>query len=175
MSEPIINVLFLCTGNSARSILAEAILNKDGAGRFHAFSAGSKPKGVVNPFAIKVLEGRGYSTEGLRSKSFEEFTGAGAPAMDFVFTVCDNAAGEACPVWPGQPMTAHWGIEDPAAVQGTDIQKESAFDMAFYYLERRISLFRNLPLKSLDQLALGARLRGIGQTEGASRHSADVA
>jgi len=174
MSEPIINVLFLCTGNSARSILAEAILNKDGAGRFHAFSAGSKPKGVVNPFAIKVLEGRGYPTEGLRSKSFEEFTGAGAPAMDFVFTVCDNAAGEACPVWPGQPMTAHWGIEDPAAVQGTDIQKESAFDVAFYYLERRISLFRNLPLKSLDQLALGARLRGIGQTEGASRHRADV-
>ena len=175
MSEPIINVLFLCTGNSARSILAEAILNKDGAERFHAFSAGSKPTGVVNPLAIKVLEGRGYPTEGLRSKSFEEFTGAGAPAMDFVFTVCDNAAGEACPVWPGQPMTAHWGIEDPAAVQGTDIQKESAFDMAFYYLERRISLFRNLPLKRLDQLALGARLRGIGQTEGASRHRADVA
>ena len=147
----------------------------DGAGRFHAFSAGSQPKGVVNPFALKVLEGRGYPTEGLRSKSWEEFARSGAPVMDFVFTVCDNAAGEACPVWTGQPVTAHWGIEDPTAVQGTDIQKELAFDMAFYYLERRISLFRNLPLKSLDQLALGARLRGIGQTEGASRRRVDVA
>jgi arsenate reductase len=175
MSELILNVLFLCTGNSARSILAEAILNKDGAGRFHAFSAGSKPRGVVNTFAVKVLETRGYPTEGLRSKGFEEFAGAGAPVMDFMFTLCDNAAGEACPILPGQPMTAHWGIEDPAAVQGTDIQKESAFDMAFYYLERRISLFRNLPLKGLDQVALGARLRGIGQTEGASKRRADVA
>jgi hypothetical protein len=115
---------------------------------------------VVNPFAIKVLENRGYPTEGLRSKGFDEFAGAGAPRMDFVFTVCDDAAGETCPVWPGQPMTAHWGIEDPAAVQGTDVQKEVAFDLAFYYLERRISLFRNLPLKSLDQLTLNARLRG---------------
>jgi arsenate reductase len=175
MSEPIFNVLFLCTGNSARSILAEAILNKDGAGRFHAFSAGSQPKGAVNPFAIKVLENRGYPTEGLRSKSWEEFARAGAPRMDFVFTVCDNAAGETCPVWPGQPMTAHWGIEDPAAVQGTDVSKEAAFDLAFYYLERRISLFRNLPLKSLDQLTLSARLRGIGQTEGTTRRRADVA
>ena len=174
MFEPIFNVLFLCTGNSARSILAEAILNKDGAGRFHAFSAGSQPKGVVNPFAIKVLENRGYPTEGLRSKSWEEFARADAPRMDFVFTVCDDAAGETCPVWPGQPMTAHWGIEDPATVQGTDVQKEVAFDLAFYYLERRISLFRNLPLKSLDQLTLSARLRGIGQTEGMTRHRADV-
>ena len=174
MSEPIFNVLFLCTGNSARSILAEAILNKDGAGRFHAFSAGSQPKGVVNPFAIKMLENRGYPTEGLRSKSWEEFTRADAPRMDFVFTVCNDAAGETCPVWPGQPMTAHWGIEDPATVQGTDVQKEVAFDLAFYYLERRISLFRNLPLKSLDQLTLSARLRGIGQTEGMTRHRADV-
>ncbi|HZM06921.1 MAG TPA: arsenate reductase ArsC, partial [Methylocella sp.] len=173
MSEPIFNVLFLCTGNSARSILAEAILNKDGAGRFHAFSAGSQPKGVVNPFAIKVLENRGYPTEGLRSKSWEEFARADAPRMDFVFTVCDDAAGETCPVWPGQPMTAHWGIEDPATVHGTDVQKEVAFDLAFYYLERRISLFRNLPLKSLDQLTLSARLRGIGQTEGMTRHRAD--
>jgi protein-tyrosine-phosphatase len=174
MFEPIFNVLFLCTGNSARSILAEAILNKDGAGRFHAFSAGSQPKGVVNPFAIKVLENRGYPTEGLRSKSWEEFASADAPRMDFVFTVCDDAAGETCPVWPGQPMTAHWGIEDPATVQGTDVQKEVAFDLAFYYLERRISLFRNLPLKSLDQLTLSARLRGIGQTEGMTRRRADV-
>ena len=175
MSEHIYNVLFLCTGNSARSILAEAILNKDGAGRFHAFSAGSHPKGVVNPLAIKVLESNGYPTDGLRSKSWDEFGRSGAPVMDFVFTVCDNAAGEVCPAWPGQPMTAHWGIEDPAAVQGTDIQKEAAFDMAFYYLERRISLFRNLPLKSLDLLTLSARLRGIGQTEGASARSKDVA
>lgn len=174
MSEHIFNVLFLCTGNSARSIIAEAILNKDGAGHFHAFSAGSQPKGAVNPFAIKVLENRGYPTGGLRSKSFEEFVRVDAPRMDFVFTVCDDAAGETCPVWPGQPMTAHWGIEDPAAVQGTNIRKETAFDLAFYYLERRISLFRNLPLKSLDQLTLSARLRGIGQTEGASRRRADV-
>ena len=175
MSEHITNVLFFCTGNSARSILAEAILNKDGAGRFRAFSAGSQPKGVINPFAIKVLESRGYPIDGLRSKSWEEFAGAGAPVMDFVFTVCDNAAGETCPVWPGQPMTAHWSIEDPAAVQGTDIRKEAAFDMAFYYLERRISLFLNLPLKSLDHLTLAARLRGIGQTEGAASRSPHVA
>ncbi|HUB64443.1 MAG TPA: arsenate reductase ArsC [Methylocella sp.] len=175
MSEHIYNVLFLCSGNSARSIFAEAILNKDGGGRFCAFSAGSQPKGAVNPFALQVLEGRGYPTGGLRSKSWEEFAQPGAPVMDFIFTVCDNAAGETCPVWPGQPVTAHWGIEDPAAVQGSDIKKEAAFDKAFYYLERRISLFRNLPLKSLDQLTLGARLRGIGQTEGVSARSKDVA
>lgn len=167
MTDRIYNVLFLCTGNSARSILAEAILGKDGAGRFRAFSAGSRPKGTVNPFAVRVLEGRNYPVAGLRSKGWEEFAGPDAPKMDFVFTVCDSAAGEACPVWPGQPMTAHWGIEDPAAVEGTDVQKLAAFEMAFYYLERRISLFRNLPIKSLDELALGDRLREIGRTEGA--------
>jgi arsenate reductase len=167
MIDRVYNVLFLCTGNSARSILAEAILNKDGAGRFRAFSAGSHPKGTVNPFALKVLEGRGYPIAGLRSKGWEEFARPGAPNMDFVFTVCDNAAGETCPVWPGQPMIAHWGIEDPAAVEGTDVQKLAAFEMAFYYLERRISLFRNLPIKSLDQLTLGTRLHDIGRTEGA--------
>ncbi len=175
MSEHLYNVLFLCTGNSARSIIGEAVLDKDGAGRFRAYSAGSHPKGSVNPFAIKVLEARNYPTAGLRSKSWEEFARAEAPVMDFVFTVCDDAEGETCPVWPGQPMTAHWGIEDPAAVQGTDVQKEVAFDMAFYYLERRISLFRNLPLRSLDELTLGARLREIGTTEGATRARPNVA
>ncbi len=166
MADPVYNVLFLCTGNSARSILAEAILAKDGAGRFRAFSAGSRPKGNVNPFALRVLESRNYPTSGLRSKSWEEFSHPGAPVMDFVFTVCDNAASETCPVWPGQPMTAHWGIEDPAAVEGTDVQKLAAFEMAFYYLEKRISLFRNLPIRSLDELALGRSLRDIGRTEG---------
>ncbi|WOJ88711.1 arsenate reductase ArsC [Methylocapsa polymorpha] len=175
MTDRIYNVLFLCTGNSARSIIAEAILNKDGAGRFKAFSAGSHPKGAVNPFAIKVLESFDYPTDGLRSKSWEEFAQPGAPVMDFVFTVCDDAAGEVCPVWPGQPMTAHWGIEDPAAVQGTDIQKESAFILAHRYLKTRISVFINLPIKSLDQLTLGARLREIGLAEGASNRRQDVA
>jgi arsenate reductase (glutaredoxin) len=168
MSEQTYNVLFLCTGNSARSILAESILSKDGQGRFRAFSAGSQPKGDVNPLALQVLTGRGYPTAGLRSKSWEEFARPGAPVMDFVFTVCGDAARETCPVWPGQPMTAHWGIEDPAAVEGTDVQKLAAFEMAFYYLERRISLFRNLQIKSLDALALGSRLHDIGRTEGAS-------
>jgi arsenate reductase len=167
MTDRVFNVLFLCTGNSARSIIAEAILNRDGAGRFRAFSAGSAPKGEVNPFALRVLESRDYPTAGLRSKSWEEFSRRGAPVMDFVFTVCDNAASETCPVWPGQPMAAHWGIEDPAAVEGTDVQRLAAFEMAFYYLEKRISLFRNLPIRSLDELALGARLREIGRSVGA--------
>jgi protein-tyrosine-phosphatase len=127
MSDRIYNVLFLCTGNTARSILAESILHKDGHRNFRAFSAGSQPKGTVNPFAIKVLDRLDYPTDDLRSKSWEEFARADAPVMDFVFTVCDNAAGESCPIWPGQPMTAHWGIEDPAAVEGTDIEKEAAF------------------------------------------------
>jgi len=168
MADRIYNVLFLCTGNTARSILAESILTKDGAGRFKAFSAGSQPKGTVNPFALKVLEKADYPTEGFRSKSWDEFAVPGAPAMDFVFTVCDNAAGEACPVWPGQPMTAHWGIEDPAAVEGTDLQKETAFVTAFRYLKNRISAFRSLPLASIDKMVLGRQLREIGRLEGAT-------
>jgi arsenate reductase len=166
MTDRIYNVLFLCTGNSARSILAESILNKDGAGRFRAFSAGSQPKRTVNPFALKVLQSFDYPAEGFRSKSWEEFATADAPVMDFVFTVCDNAAGESCPVWPGQPMTAHWGIEDPAAVEGTDIQKQAAFVAAARYLKNRISVFAALPFGSLDKIALGAKLREIGQSEG---------
>lgn len=166
MADRIYNVLFLCTGNSARSILAESILRKDGAGRFRAFSAGSHPKGGVNPFALKVLEGFDYPTNDLRSKSWQEFTRPDAPVMDFVFTVCDNAAGETCPIWPGQPMTAHWGIEDPAAVEGSGIQKQAAFVTAFRYLKTRIGVLAALPLKSLDKIALGTKLREIGQSEG---------
>ena len=155
------NVLFLCTGNSARSVLAESILRKDGEGRFTAFSAGSHPKGAINPFALKVLAAYGYPTEGFRSKSWDEFAVPGAPQLDFVFTVCDSAAGEACPVWPGQPMTAHWGIEDPAAVDGSDIEKERAFNTAFRYLKNRISVLTSLPIRSLDRLTLNAKLRGV--------------
>ena len=174
MSNPVHNVLFLCTGNSARSILAESILQKDGAGRFRAFSAGSQPKGKVNPFALKVLAAMGYPADGFRSKSWDEFAVPGAPAMDFVFTVCDDAAEEACPVWPGQPMTAHWGIEDPAAVEGTDLEKERAFSAAARYMKARIGAFLSLPIASIDRMALGAKLRGIGALEGStsSRHKA---
>jgi arsenate reductase len=168
MSERVYNVLFLCTGNTARSILAESILRKDGRRHFRAFSAGSQPKGTVNPIAIKVLGSLDYPTDDLRSKSWQEFARPGAPAMDFVFTVCDNAAGEVCPVWPGQPMTAHWGIDDPAAVEGTDIQKEAAFVEAFRYLKNRIAGFTSLPLASIDRLSLGTRLREIGRSEGAT-------
>ena len=174
MTNRVFNVLFLCTGNSARSILAESALNKLGEGRFRGYSAGSFPKGAVNPDALRLLERIGYPTEGLRSKSWEEFSVPGAPVMDFVFTVCDNAAGEACPVWPGQPMTAHWGIEDPAAVEGTDIQKQAAFVAALRYLRNRISVFVALPVASLDKTSLRAKLTEIGQSEGATspRHSA---
>ncbi len=171
MSEPIFNVLFLSTGNSARSILAEGILRKDGAGRLNAFSAGSHPKPEVNPFALKVLEAYGYPSDGLRSKSWDEFAASDAPMMDFVFTVCDNSAGETCPIWPGQPMTAHWGIEDPAAVTGSDIEKERAFVTAFKYLKNRISLFTSLPIRSLDKMALGAKLREIGGLDGATERA----
>lgn len=174
MTDHVYNVLFLCTGNSARSIPAESILNKDGGGRFRAFSAGSQPKGPVNPFALKVLKSFDYPAEGFRSKAWDEFATADAPIMDFVFTVCDNAAGESCPVWPGQPMTAHWGIEDPAAVEGPDIQKEAAFVAAFRYLKNGVSVFAALPVGSLDKIALGTKLREIGKSEGATspRHSA---
>lgn len=168
MTDKTYNVLFLCTGNTARSILAEGILRKDGAGRFNAYSAGSQPKGVVNPFALKTLAAFGYASDGFRSKTWSEFAGADAPRMDFVFTVCDSAAGEACPYWPGQPMTAHWGIADPAAVEGTDIEKQRAFNEAFRYLRHRIQAFTSLPLKSISQMALTAKLQEIGHMEGAT-------
>src|SRR5271163_1412543 len=161
MAERVYNVLFLCTGNSARSILAEAILNRRGKGRFKAFSAGSHPRGAVHPLALALLKRSGLPTEGLRSKAWDEFAQPGAPILDFVFTVCDNAAGEVCPIWPGQPMTAHWGIPDPAAVQGTPGQIHQAFRDAFVHLDRRISLFLSLPLASLDHLALKQELDRI--------------
>ena len=175
MSDKIFNVLFLCTGNTARSVLAEGILRKEGAGRFNAFSAGSQPKGVVNPFALKVLGAYGYPVDGYRSKSWDEFAAPGAPVMDFVFTVCDSAAGEACPFWPGQPMTAHWGIADPAGVEGTDMAKEAAFVTAFRQMRNRISAFAALPVKSLDRMTLKARLDAIGQLEGATQPRAGEA
>jgi protein-tyrosine-phosphatase len=159
------NVLFLCTGNSARSILAEAILNKVAKGKFVAYSAGSQPKGAVNPHALSLLQRLGFATGGYRSKGWDEFAIAGAPHLDFVFTVCDNAANEVCPVWPGQPMTAHWGIPDPAAVEGTESQKDAAFSDAYLRLQRRIELFANLPVRSLDRLSLKARLDEIGRTK----------
>src|SRR6478735_8955222 len=154
MADRPYNVLFLCTGNTARSILAEGILRKDGAGRFNAYSAGSQPKGTVNPLALKVLESYDYAAFGYRSKSWDEFATPYAPVMDFVFTVCDSAAGEACPVWPGQPVTGHWGIEDPAAVEGTEIEKELAFVEAFRLMKNRIGAFLALPLAKLDAVSL---------------------
>lgn len=166
MSDKIYNVLFLCTGNSARSILGEAIMNKLGEGRFRAWSAGSQPRGEVHPTALSVLEGMGYDTAGFRSKSWNEFAGPDAPEFDFIFTVCDNAAGETCPVWIGHPMTAHWGIEDPAAVEGEG-QREAFMD-ALRHLLRRIELFLSLPLSSLDELAMRRKLKEIGQIEGAT-------
>ena len=157
------NVLFLCTGNSSRSILAEAYLNSAGRGRFVAHSAGSQPAGRVNPFALELLRKNRMSTEGLRSKNWDEFAQPGAPKMNFVFTVCDSAAGEVCPVWPGQPVSAHWGIEDPAAIQGTDEEKRRAFLKAFTQLTTRINLFLNLPLEKLDRMTLKAELDEIGK------------
>ncbi len=156
------NILFLCTGNSARSIMAEAILNGKGKPRFTAYSAGSHPSGAVRPEALKLIELARLPTEGLRSKSWEEFAKSGAPKMDFVFTVCDNAAQEMCPVWPGQPMTAHWGVSDPALAEGTPKQVERAFRDAYLILERRISLFLSLPLSSLDKLAIQKEINRIG-------------
>ena len=163
------NVLFLCTGNTARSVLAEGILRKLGADHFNAFSAGSQPKGMVNPFALKVLAAQGYPADDYRSKSWDEFAGADAPKMDFVFTVCDSAAGEACPYWPGNPMTAHWGIEDPAAVEGTDIEKERAFNEAFRFMKNRISAFVALPIAKLDAMSLSGKLKEIGKLEGTTK------
>lgn len=175
MADRVYNVLFLCTGNSARSILAEAILNKDGQGRFRAFSAGSQPKGQPHPLALETLQESDYPTEGLRPKSWDEFAAPGAPVMDFVFTVCDNAAGEACPFWPGQPVTAHWGIEDPAAIEGLDYVKAAAFRLAQRYLKNRISAFIALPIGSLDQVALSSKVREIGQQDGATSPRPEVA
>jgi len=164
MTAATYKVLFLCTGNSARSILAEAILNALGRGRFRAFSAGSHPKGEVHPFALAQLRHAKMSTEGYRSKSWVEFEGPDAPKLDFVFTVCDNAASEVCPVWPGQPMTAHWGIPDPAAVEGSDEVKQKAFLTAFMQLQSRISLLLALPMESLDRMSLNQRVCEIGKT-----------
>jgi arsenate reductase len=163
MSDQIYNVLFLCTGNSARSILAEAILARAGQGRFRAFSAGSQPKGEVHPYALDLLKHLNHDTAFARSKNWEEFAAPGAPVMDFVFTVCDNAANEACPVWPGQPMTAHWGVPDPAAAEGTEAEKRLAFADAYRMLNNRISIFVSLPLRSLDRLTLQGQLREIGR------------
>ena len=164
MNDKLFNVLFLCTGNSARSIFAESLINRLGRGMFRGYSAGSHPAGEVNPFAIYELRRNNFVTTDLCSKDWSEFTAADAPEMDFVFTVCDNAAAETCPVWPGQPMTAHWGIADPAAVEGNDIMKKAAFAKAFSELENRISIFVNLPFESLDKLHLQKHLDQIGHT-----------
>ncbi len=169
-----LNVLFLCTGNSARSIIAEAILNQDGSGRFRAYSAGSNPRRTVNPFALRVLESYGYSTDGLISKNWSVYATAAAPRMDFVFTVCDAAAGEACPLWPGQPVTAHWGIEDPAAAEGSDLDKERAFVTAFKFLKNRITIFLALPFENLSDMALARKLHEIGRLDGATASHAKV-
>jgi protein-tyrosine-phosphatase len=164
VAERPFNVLFLCTGNSARSILAEQLLNHWGHGDFVGYSAGSHPKGAVHPIAVSLLQHMKLPTAGLRSKSWDEFAAPGAPALDFVFTVCDNAAGEMCPVWPGQPVTAHWGVEDPAAVEGPDTEKWLAFRTAFRELENRIKVFTSLPIRSLDRIRLKERLDAIGRS-----------
>ena len=167
------NVLFLCTGNSARSIIAECIMNRLGQGKFKAFSAGSHPKGEVHPYAVALLKRLNFDTSGLRSKSWEEFSRPYAPQMDFVFTVCDDAAAEACPLWPGQPMTAHWGVPDPAAAKGTDAEIAYAFAEAYRMLNARVSIFVSLPMKSLDQLALQKRLDEIGKMREAPSDAAE--
>lgn len=173
MTDRPYNVLFLCTGNSARSIIAEAILNRVGAGKFHAYSAGSQPKGQVNPHTIQLLQSLDYDTTGFRSKSWDEFIKDGGIEFDFVFTVCDNAAGEACPFWPGQPMTAHWGIPDPAEAKGTPAEIALAFKDAYRMLNQRIGIFTALPLRSLDQLSLQAKLKEIGRMQGATAKAAE--
>ncbi len=163
MSDRVFNVLFLCTHNSARSVIAESILNRYGRGMFHAFSAGSHPSGQVNPYAIHLLTVLGYDVSGLRSKSWDEFGVPGAPVMDFVFTVCDDAANEVCPVWPGQPMTAHWGVPDPSRVEGTEAEKRLAFAEAHRMLKSRIDIFLSLPVRSLERLALQKKIEEIGR------------
>jgi len=169
------NVLFLCTGNSARSIMAEAILAREGRGKFHAYSAGSQPKGIVHPVALALLRRLNFDVSAFRSKSWNEFTGPDAPKLDFAFTLCDDAAAETCPVWPGQPMTAHWGIPDPAAATGNEAQVHLAFADAFRMLTNRISIFVNLPIRSLDQLSLQERLDAIGRTKDAASSPASAA
>jgi protein-tyrosine-phosphatase len=164
-ADRIYRVLFLCTGNSARSVMAECALHRWGRGRFEAFSAGSHPKGEIHPMTLQLLRRFNYRTEGLRSKSWDEFAGPDAPPLDFVFTVCDHAAGEVCPAWPGQPMTAHWGVEDPAAYVGPTERQERLFRDVYFQLERRIQIFTNLPIASLDRLSLQRRLDQIGRTE----------
>ena len=164
MADVVYNVLFLCTGNSARSILAEVLTNRWGQGKFKGYSAGSHPKRALHPLALELLHSRGLATDGLRSKSWNEFAQPGAPNLDFVFTVCDNAAGEVCPYWPGQPMTAHWGVEDPAAVDGTDAEKRHAFLQAYTILEARIKIFSSLPVRTLDRIGLQERVNNIGKT-----------
>jgi protein-tyrosine-phosphatase len=168
MTDRPFNVLFLCTGNSARSVMAEAILNKIGAGKVQAFSAGSQPKGQVHPETIRLLQSLDFDTARFRSKSWGEFAKRGAPALDFVFTVCDNAAGEACPFWPGQPMTAHWGVPDPAAAQGSPAEIALAFKDAYRMLSQRIGVFAALPIRSLSQMSLQAKLNEIGRMAGAT-------
>lgn len=168
MTERTYNVLFLCTGNSARSILAEGILRKDGEGRFIAYSAGSQPRGTVHPLALKVLEAHGYPTDGYRSKSWDEFAAQGTPVMDFVITVCDSAAGKVCPVWLGHPSIVHWSLDDPAAVEDSEVDNAKAFVQAFQVLKSRINTFVHLPLASLDRFTIGTRLQAIGHLEGAS-------
>lgn len=170
MARPL-NVLFLCTHNSARSILAESILRRHGGERFRAFSAGSAPGGTVNPLAIRTLERMGYPTEGLRSKSWDEFAGPGAPTMDFIFTVCDSAAGESCPVWPGHPASAHWGLDDPSAAQGSETARERAFVTTFGHLRNRIEIFSALPFATLEGAALTAELTRIGRMDGATERA----
>ena len=172
MSERIYNVLFLCTGNTARSVLAEGILRKEGAGRFNAYSAGSQPKGMINSFALKVLGAYAYPTDGFRSKSWDEFSGSDAPQLDFIFTVCDNASKETCPVWIGHPMTAHWGIADPAAVEGGKAEQHAAFQCAYRMMRNRISLFASLPFASLDAMSLKNQLNEIGTREYPSEQKA---
>jgi protein-tyrosine-phosphatase len=175
VADRVYNVLFLCTGNSARSIIAEAIVNRDGKGRFKAFSAGSHPRGEVNPNTLQLLQGLHFDTSGFRSKSWDEFAVPGAPVMDFVFTVCDDAAGEQCPFWPGQPMTAHWGVPDPAAATGSDAEKGVAFAEAYRLLNNCISVFLSLPIAKLDRLTLQARLNNIGAMERPDRKTRSAA
>ena len=171
MSDRVYNVLFLCTHNSARSVIAECIINRLGAGRFHGFSAGSSPRGAVHPYALDLLRNLNYDVSGLRSKSWDEFAAPGAPQMDFVFTVCDNAANEVCPVWPGQPMTAHWGVPDPSAAEGSEAERRYAFADTHRMLYQRIGIFVNLPIASLNKLTLQNKLDEIGRTTSASSES----